>query len=222
MMERAEIESEAHSLSLARSVRRYRIIQCATEAFLSKGYAATVMEDIANAAGVGKPTIYKFFDDKYGLATAVLKSLADDLEKTCQTAIDMDANPEECLVKLGDTYILWMLRIIGKTRYYAVVRLLLEMAGPYPQFVQLWRDKRNKALFFPLSNYIKKQIDAGVMIGDDPHFIAAQFIGSVYHAVNSVAAENDFNSNVALTRRKVQLFLRGCTLPTDRSPLGSA
>ena len=208
-----EDESQSHSSSIEWQARRRRIILHATESFLLNGYTGTSLDDVAVQAGVGKPTIYQIFKDKYGLSAAVLKDFCTDLERACGSAIDMDSPPEECLVKLGETYTRWMLESVGKTHRYAVSRLLLEVSGPHPDFAQVWREEHNKALFFPLSEYIKRRIEIGDMIGDDPYFIAAQFMGSVYHPANSLIAENDFNRNIALIRKKVQLFLRGCTPP---------
>ena len=211
MMEVAKIEPKVYSSSLEFDWREQQIILCATEAFLSKGYAAANVEDIANKANVGKPTIYRIFDDKYGLATAVLQYLANDLEKACRSAIDMDADPEECLVKLGITYIRWMKKSIGKTHNYAILRLLTEMSGPFPEFTQIWREAGSRATAIPLSEYISARMESGELVGDDPFFIASQFMGSVYHTAQSVLSENDFNSDIDLTRKKVQLFLGGCT-----------
>ena len=210
-MEKAKVEPKVHSTSLEFDWRQHQIIRCAVEAFLSKGYAAANVEDIANKANVGKPTIYRLFNDKYGLATYALQYLANDLERACRSAIDMDADPEECLVKLGITYIRWMKESIGKTHNYAVIRLLTEMSGPFPEFTKIWREAGSRATAIPLSEYIKARIESGEMVGDDPFFIACQFMGSVYHTSQSVVSENEFNSDIDLTRKKVQLFLGGCT-----------
>jgi len=210
MGEMVKIDFNPHASALASEVRHRRIIRCATEAFLSNGYAATAVEDIAIQANVGKPTIYRLFKDKFGLATAVMRELASDMQRACQSAVDMDAEPEECFVKLGVTYIRWMMENVGKTHHFAYLRLLMEMSGPYPEFAQEWREAGGNATAVPLTKYIEKRQQSGEMLGFDASFIASQFIGSVYHTAQSIVSENEFNRSIDLTRKKVQLFLRGC------------
>lgn len=47
--------------------RRLRILYCASSEFLSKGYESANLDEVAVAAGVGKATIYKYFQDKSDL-----------------------------------------------------------------------------------------------------------------------------------------------------------
>lgn len=61
----------------ARSAQaRRRILSHARELFGSKGYAATSVEDIARAAGVGRRSVYDAFGSKRGLLLGLLGELA--------------------------------------------------------------------------------------------------------------------------------------------------
>ena len=46
---------------------RERILQCALELFYAKGYDAVGVQEIAQKAGITKPTLYYYFGSKYGL-----------------------------------------------------------------------------------------------------------------------------------------------------------
>jgi AcrR family transcriptional regulator len=58
---------------LAAAARRRVIEQAATELFARRGYAATTVEDIAHAAGVTKPMLYRHFESKQDLCIALLE-----------------------------------------------------------------------------------------------------------------------------------------------------
>lgn len=55
---------------------RERALQCARRLFATRGYAATSMEDIASAAGVGRRTLYDGFGSKRGVLFALLGEVA--------------------------------------------------------------------------------------------------------------------------------------------------
>lgn len=53
---------------------RENILKCALKLFYAKGYDAVGVQEIAENAGITKPTLYHYFGSKYGL----LKSLLDE------------------------------------------------------------------------------------------------------------------------------------------------
>jgi AcrR family transcriptional regulator len=54
--------------------KRAAIVDAARQAFLERGYAETSMDRIAAAAGVGIKTLYRHFEDKDDLFSAVMRS----------------------------------------------------------------------------------------------------------------------------------------------------
>jgi TetR/AcrR family transcriptional repressor of mexJK operon len=190
--------------------RYRRIIRYATEAFLSSGYAGTSVEDVAIRASVSKPTIYRLFNDKFGLATAVIEDLANSLEIDCRSAINMDSPPEECLVNFAVTYIAWMNKTVGKTFHYEFMRLMIEMSSSHPDFSDAWIRAYTRAVTVPLAEYIGIRIGRGdIASGEDPSFIATQFVVSVFRSAQSIVARGTFQKDVESTKRKVRLFVRG-------------
>jgi AcrR family transcriptional regulator len=59
--------------------RREQILLIARPLFAASGYAATRLEDVAAAAGVTKPILYRHFDSKKGLYMALLQRHEDDM-----------------------------------------------------------------------------------------------------------------------------------------------
>ncbi len=59
--------------------RRRQLLDVALAAFSEGGFHGTSMDDVAAAAGVTKPVLYRHFDDKQALYLALLQRHRDDL-----------------------------------------------------------------------------------------------------------------------------------------------
>lgn len=57
--------------------RKAEILQAARELFLIKEYEKTTMQDVMNALGIAKGTIYHYFDSKEKLLEAVIMEMVD-------------------------------------------------------------------------------------------------------------------------------------------------
>lgn len=68
---------------LSAGKRRQQLLDVALRLFAAKGYNATTMDDIAEAAGVTKPLLYQHFDSK----RALYLELVDTVATTMLTAI---------------------------------------------------------------------------------------------------------------------------------------
>ena len=65
--------------------RETAILDAATYLFGSKGYDLMTMNDVANAVGIAKPSLYKHFKSKEDLAAAALSRLIDQALAFLQT-----------------------------------------------------------------------------------------------------------------------------------------
>jgi len=59
---------------------RARLFRAATELFESRGYAATTVREIVEAAGVTKPVLYYYFENKEGLYLALMSGVMEEFE----------------------------------------------------------------------------------------------------------------------------------------------
>ena len=64
---------------VAAAERRRLIELAATHLFAERGFAATTVEDIVEAAGVTKPMLYRHFESKRDLCVALLERYRDEL-----------------------------------------------------------------------------------------------------------------------------------------------
>jgi AcrR family transcriptional regulator len=73
---------------MPRDERRAQLLTAATDLFVTHGYHATVMDDIAEHAGVSKPVLYQHFPSKLELYLALLERHTEELIRRVQTAIE--------------------------------------------------------------------------------------------------------------------------------------
>jgi AcrR family transcriptional regulator len=76
--------------------RRALIVEAAGRLFGDRGYDSTRLDDVAAAAGVTKPILYRHFDDKRALYLALLERHRDDLSSFA-AAIPATGTPEQRL-----------------------------------------------------------------------------------------------------------------------------
>ncbi len=85
----------ARGVRLRRDQRRAQLLAAATDIFVSNGYHATVMDDIAEHAGVSKPVLYQHFPGKLELYLALLETHTDELVRRVRTAIEETTDNRE-------------------------------------------------------------------------------------------------------------------------------
>jgi AcrR family transcriptional regulator len=66
---------------------RDRLLDAAIARFSTRGYAATSIREIVEAAGVTKPALYYHFRSKEGLYRAILDAVADTMEATLAASL---------------------------------------------------------------------------------------------------------------------------------------
>jgi AcrR family transcriptional regulator len=81
-------DTAPRGVRMPRDERRAQLLAAATDVFVNNGYHATVMDHIAEHAGVSKPVLYQHFPGKLELYLALLQRHADELVSRVQAAIE--------------------------------------------------------------------------------------------------------------------------------------
>ncbi len=85
---------------LSADARRRQLFEVALSLFADHGYAATTMDDIAEAAGVTKPLVYQHFDSKRALYLELMNVFSDELVTQIVNATATAEGPRQ-QVELG-------------------------------------------------------------------------------------------------------------------------
>lgn len=80
-------QTKARSGRMPRSARRIQLLAAAQEVFVSQGFHAAAMDEIADRAGVSKPVLYQHFQSKLDLYLALLEAGADELVAKIRTSL---------------------------------------------------------------------------------------------------------------------------------------
>src|SRR2546421_10301536 len=91
----ATSDTRPRSSRLPRHERRRQLLDAALEVFVSQGYHAAAMDDIAERAGVSKPVLYQHFPGKLELYLALLDESVGTLMETVGGALRSNADPKQ-------------------------------------------------------------------------------------------------------------------------------
>jgi AcrR family transcriptional regulator len=81
-----------------------RILKIALELFSTRGYDATSVREICEAAGITKPTLYHFFTSKEGLYRALVDDTLVEFRKELLELLEIPGGIEERLKRVARTY----------------------------------------------------------------------------------------------------------------------
>jgi AcrR family transcriptional regulator len=81
---------------------RVVIVEVAAHLFADKGYAATSMRAVAEAADCTKPALYYYFDSKSALFLEVIESRTDAINSILETAFQGEGTVRERLVRAAE------------------------------------------------------------------------------------------------------------------------
>jgi AcrR family transcriptional regulator len=86
---------QAGTRRLTAGQRRQQLFAVALELFARRGYRATTMDDIAEAAGVTKPLVYQHFSSKRALYLELVDSIAQELLIAVRGAVMRAEGPRQ-------------------------------------------------------------------------------------------------------------------------------
>ncbi|MGP1373869.1 MAG: TetR/AcrR family transcriptional regulator [Almyronema sp.] len=159
--------------SVSAQLKQAQILQGALEIFLEGGYEGTSMDRVAAAAGVSKVTIYKHFQDKEGLFTALIEQVTLQRFQTVFSTLSWAEQPTVVLHQVA-TKLLAMLAT--DEEYIAFLRLVIGESGRFPALAQLFVRALPQKVLLLLSQYFAAHPELNL-----PHAEATAriFIGSL-------------------------------------------
>ncbi len=154
--------------------RRQQIIDGALQVFASKGFEKATNKDIAAASEVGSPgLIYHYFKDKSDLFRQVLEQRIPMLQLLSHSEEMMTLPPREALTVFATTF----LKIVDNPNAIALTKLMLSEAVRRPLIADMINTIGPGRGFAFLTQYLEKQMDAGVLKRMDTGAAARCFIG---------------------------------------------
>jgi AcrR family transcriptional regulator len=145
--------------------RPTQITYAALEVFAEKGFARATMDEIANAAGITKGTIYLYFNSKKELFLAVLR---EQMERFLALLPALDAiasgDLEEQARALGRVFMAALL----DPETTKTVQLILAELQHLPEVKQLYQEEAVPRANVRVAGFLQAQMDRGIFRSLDP------------------------------------------------------
>jgi AcrR family transcriptional regulator len=198
-----------HSSEQHKQQKRAHIIQAAARVFGEKGFSGTMMADIADQAGMGKGTLYEYFDSKENLFFAVFEWFAEETEAAAKVSISaLRGSPSERLVILSESVMQSWLKM--KDLFTLVMEFWAASASS--QMRQRFRGYFRRA-YEDFRTIVASLIREGIQYGEFqedvvPESVAAALVGT-WDALLLQAWFDDTFDPLTSARNFVAVLIRG-------------
>jgi AcrR family transcriptional regulator len=174
--------SDARPRRLPRQERRRQLLDAALEVFVSQGYHAAAMDDIAERAGVSKPVLYQHFPGKLDLYLALLDQSVDELLATVRTALD---STEDNKQRVAATFTAYFEYVAGEGQAF---RLVFESDLANSEAVRERLERGQEQCARMISQMVAR--DAGLE-DDEAHLLSVAMVGLAQVTARYWLAERD-------------------------------
>lgn len=142
-----------------KEARPQEILAAALALFVSKGYAATKMTDIAKAAGVTCGTPYIYFANKESLFKAVVRELLlPQLSRGQDLLAQFQGNSADLLRLILKTW--W--HTMNEHHLTALPKLMISEGSHFPEVAAIYRDE----FIIPGNKILRQILERGVASGE--------------------------------------------------------
>ncbi len=182
---------------------REEILKRALTLFASRGYDGVGVQEIVEAAGVTKPTLYHYFGSKLGLLRALLESRSGALAKDAGMAAEYHGDLPRTLRRIASAYF----RFSAQDPVFYRMQLSLYFAPDHSDaFKEVART--NEEQFRRIEDvFLQASRDHGNMKGRHALY-AASFLGMINNCIG-LALNGFLTLNDALLERAVHQFEHG-------------
>lgn len=142
-----------------KALRPIQILDAAFEEFVTHGFAATRIEDIAERIGVTKGTIYVYFPTKEELFAATIDHISLPLENLLR---DSGGLKGTCVERLQSLLLLFYEKVSNDRPSRELIRIVIAEGSRFPQVIQAHHDE----LIEPLFMLTQSLLDEGVATGE--------------------------------------------------------
>jgi AcrR family transcriptional regulator len=134
-----------------------RILKNALALFSEKGYDATSVREICEAAGITKPTLYHFYGSKEGVYRAIVEGALDRFRADLVFALDGEGSLRHRLVRMARSYVEATRREPDLARFIMALIHNAPRSAPATDFVGFYQ---------AILDALTRAVDGGVASGE--------------------------------------------------------
>ncbi|MFP4364041.1 MAG: TetR/AcrR family transcriptional regulator [Spirochaetia bacterium] len=107
--------------------KREKILETALHLFSSRGYDAVGIQEVADKAGIGKPTIYHYFGNKKGVLSSLVQYYIQDFLSDLQRTAEYHGDATWTLTRVAEYF------FVFTEKYPTFFRLMLSLSLEAPE-----------------------------------------------------------------------------------------
>lgn len=173
------------------------LVAAAARVFEEKGYHNSTIDDIAAAAGISRPTVYKYTKSKQHLLDLMVEEVTSDMARRTDAILTSDGPASERLRDFVSTHVH---ATIANRAFYAIVfSEEVELSNKMREFFRAWAREQTRRT----ASLVKDCLDDAGTTGIDPT-VGANLLESMlatlyrwYHSDGAVSPESLINQILA-------------------------
>ena len=162
----------------AKEERRTAILKAALSEFYEKGLVGSRLDDIAQAAGISKGTLYLYFDSKEDLFRGLIDHQTASSRDRMETVVGMAPSLEEALsgfAKLAPM-------LLQSTQMPAMFKILISESRTFPGIIKDHREQIIDKIYALFTKVLTDAQARGEIEIDDPSIAARLVIAPVIYS----------------------------------------
>ncbi|MFD7133325.1 TetR/AcrR family transcriptional regulator [Streptomyces sp. NPDC059894] len=156
--------------------KRRAILDAAFTVFARRGYAQACVQEIADEAGVAKPTVYNHLHDKETLFRQALEDAADTVLAENLAVVDRLRDPGDDLRAALEDVGRRLLAVCCGERSRALRWLTYSQVGGFPDLIDTVQSRTSVRLAEALADRLARLVLSGRLRPCDPAVAAEQFL----------------------------------------------
>jgi AcrR family transcriptional regulator len=198
--------------------RPREILDAALTVFVTKGFAATKLDDVAAAAGISKGLLYRYFDNKAELFKEVVRQT---LVATIRNVGDRTRASDTALAAL-DIFLDQMIAVASDARRSAIPKLVISESGNFPELAVFYLAEVIGPGLQQLTGLVRRGVESGEFRRVDPgladrSIIAPLLLMTIWRHTFARFVPEPFDP-AALVRQHRDILLHGLAAPVPGAP----
>jgi TetR/AcrR family transcriptional regulator len=178
---------------------RERLLTCATKLFTRKGYTATTVREIVEAAGVTKPVLYYYFRNKEGIYLELIREAFAKFDALLGASQSQPGNTTERLLHLSDQIFSLFMENIEVARLMYSIYYGPPQGAPFFDF---------DAYHLKFHNAIEGLIRGGIRKGEFCKGNAEDIMWAIMGAVNVAMESRLCHPEMGMERKRLARILK--------------
>ena len=169
--------------------RRRQILDAAVTVFARLGYAGTGTADIAREAGIGEPTIYRYFANKRELYLAAISGGAEEVRENWERIAAEAPDPIAAVQQIG----VWYYGQMQRRPELLLLRSRSFTEAPDPEALEVAREEYRGILRFVQSLFEQARAQGMLQPDADPRMLTWVFmaVGSLLDQTQMLGLQDE-------------------------------